>query len=420
MRRPHRSCNTPPMDITLRPVTQAELDDFRRATGIAFGNIGGGDDDFAWGPGLDVERSLAGFDGDQIVATAAALSFELTVPGHALVPTAGVTMVGVRPTHRRQGLLVRMMEEQLADVAARSEPLAVLTASETAIYGRFGYGLATFSSFWSLRTEGTTFARPSTAGGQFRLLDPATGPHGRSSDLRRGAQAARRRGDPQRPVVRAHVRQPARRQAPALVHRGARIRRRARRRLRPLPRQGRLAGRDRRQHGRGRRPVRARSRGRDRALAVPRRHRPRRDRAGHQSADGRIGAVAPRRSPPSPGRPGRPTTSGYASSIPRSRSAARTYSSDDHLVVELTDPFLPANEGRWSIAGSGDGAEVRRTDADADLALSAPELGALYLGGVSATTLQRADRITELVPGAIERADRFFASTPAPWCGTDF
>ena len=83
-------------------------------------------------------------------------------------------MVGVRPTHRRQGLLVRMMEEQLADVAARSEPLAVLTASETAIYGRFGYGLATFSSFWSLRTEGTTFVRPSTAGGQFRLLDPAT------------------------------------------------------------------------------------------------------------------------------------------------------------------------------------------------------------------------------------------------------
>jgi predicted acetyltransferase len=105
---------------------------------------------------------------------------------------------------------------------------------------------------------------------------------------------------------------------------------------------------------------------------------------------------------------------------PAAALAARTYSSDDHLVVELTDPFLPANEGRWSIAGAGDGAEVRRTDADADLALSAPELGALYLGGVSATTLQRAGRISELVPGAIERADRFFASTPAPWCGTDF
>ena len=161
------------MDITLRPVTEAELDDFRRATGVAFGSIGG-DDDFAVGPGLDVDRSLAGFDGTEIVATAAALSFELTVPGHALVPTAGVTMVGVHPTHRRRGLLVRMMEEQLADVAARSEPLAVLTASESAIYGRFGYGLATFSTFWSLRTEGTTFARPSTAGGQFRLLDPAT------------------------------------------------------------------------------------------------------------------------------------------------------------------------------------------------------------------------------------------------------
>ncbi len=87
--------------------------------------------------------------------------------------------------------------------------------------------------------------------------------------------------------------------------------------------------------------------------------------------------------------------------------AARTYSSDDHLVIELTDRFLPANEGRWSIAGSGDGAEVRRTDAEPDLALSASELGALYLGGVSATTLARADRIVEIVPGR-DRASRSF------------
>ena len=75
--------------------------DFRRAVGVAFGNTG--DDDFAWNSALDVDRTIAAFDGGAIVGTAAALSFELTVPGHALVPTAGVTMVGVHPTHRRAG-----------------------------------------------------------------------------------------------------------------------------------------------------------------------------------------------------------------------------------------------------------------------------------------------------------------------------
>jgi len=154
----------------MRPVTEAELPDFGAATGIAFGNTS--DEDFAWFSSLEVDRTLGVFDDDAIVATAAAFSFELTVPGHALVPTAGVTMVGVHPTHRRRGLLVRMMEEQLADVVERSEPLAVLTASESAIYGRFGYGLATFSTFWSLRTEGTTFARPSRATGRFRDREP--------------------------------------------------------------------------------------------------------------------------------------------------------------------------------------------------------------------------------------------------------
>jgi hypothetical protein len=61
-----------------------------------------------------------------------------------------------------------------------------------------------------------------------------------------------------------------------------------------------------------------------------------------------------------------------------------------------------------------------RTDAPADLAMSAPDLGSLYLGGVSATTLGRAGRVTERVPGALARADRLFTVAPAPWCRTDF
>src|SRR5262249_39124005 len=83
-------CNTPAMDITLRPITSDEWPAFKRATGIAFGGIGDDDEegDF-WAAGVQAERTIAAFDGDAIVGTAAAFSFELTVPGGALVPWAG-------------------------------------------------------------------------------------------------------------------------------------------------------------------------------------------------------------------------------------------------------------------------------------------------------------------------------------------
>jgi predicted acetyltransferase len=406
------------MDLLLRPVAEGELADFGRATGVAFGNTD--DDEFAWITSLEADRTIAVFDDTAIVATAAAFTFELTVPGHALVPTAGVTMVGVHPTHRRRGLLVRMMEEQLADVAARSEPLAVLTASESAIYGRFGYGLATFSTFWTLPTEGTTFDRPSSAGGQFRLLDPSTArtvvpPLYDAARKRQVGEVTRSArwfdftlGD--RPKGKGP------RPAFTLVHEAAdgRVDGFARYRitgnwpggiaantLEVLDLYGLddeveaalwqfLVEIDLVAHVKGlRRPVDDPLRWR---LSDPRRLQI------TQVTDHLWVRVVD----------------------PAVALAARAYSSDDRLVVELTDPFLPANEGRWSIDGARDGAAVRRTDDDPDLALSASELGGLYLGGVSATTLARAGRLSELVDGAIERADAFFPTAPAPWCRTEF
>ena len=88
-----------------------------------------------------------------VVATAGAFPFRLTVPGGAQVGVAAVTVVTVQPTHRRQGLLRQMMDEQLDDVARRGEPLAALTASEASIYERFGYGIATFTTRWELASE---------------------------------------------------------------------------------------------------------------------------------------------------------------------------------------------------------------------------------------------------------------------------
>ena len=98
-----------------------------------------------WEAALDFDRAIAAYDGDRIVGNAAALSFELTVPGGVL-PAAGVTAVGVHPTHRRRGVLRQMMRLQLDDVHRRGEPLAILWASEASIYQRFGYGLATLKA----------------------------------------------------------------------------------------------------------------------------------------------------------------------------------------------------------------------------------------------------------------------------------
>lgn len=79
----------------------------------------------------------------RLVGVSGSWEMEITLPGGALVPMGGVTWVAVAPTHRRQGILTRMMDALHDDIAARGEPLAGLGASEAPIYGRFGYAVAT-------------------------------------------------------------------------------------------------------------------------------------------------------------------------------------------------------------------------------------------------------------------------------------
>jgi predicted acetyltransferase len=100
------------------------------------------------------ERSHVVTDG-RIVGTGAVLTRSLTVPG-AVIPAAHVTAVAVAATHRRRGLLTRIMTAQLESVRERGdEPIAVLWASEGAIYGRFGYGLACWQVQYEIPTRET-------------------------------------------------------------------------------------------------------------------------------------------------------------------------------------------------------------------------------------------------------------------------
>lgn len=87
-------------------------------------------------------RAWAAFDRGDIVATAGAFPLAMVMPGGGVLQTAGLTMVTVRPTHRRRGLLRELIRVHLDDMRARGEAASALWASEATIYGRFGYGIA--------------------------------------------------------------------------------------------------------------------------------------------------------------------------------------------------------------------------------------------------------------------------------------
>src|SRR6185503_8066766 len=132
------------MDIEVRPIVDAEFEECLRSLELSFSGSVTQEDMTRERLVLEVDRWHAAFDAGRIVGGAAAASYRFAVPGGAQVSGAGVTAVGVQPTHRRRGINAALMRAQLDDVHERGEPIAVLYASEGGIYGRFGYGLSAF------------------------------------------------------------------------------------------------------------------------------------------------------------------------------------------------------------------------------------------------------------------------------------
>jgi len=157
--------------IDIRAPAEDELRAAMTAAEIAFGTGAVEDEDWERErQALPASRALAAFDGGKPVALAGAYKFDLTIPGGQL-PCAGVTWVGVVPTHRRRGILRDLMRRQLEDVHAWQEPIAALWASEAGIYGRFGYGQAAQSLV--ARSDKARFALRGRATGSVRLVDEA-------------------------------------------------------------------------------------------------------------------------------------------------------------------------------------------------------------------------------------------------------
>jgi len=127
---------------------------------------------------VDLERTRGGFDGDRVVGTLRSFATEFTVPGPTTIAASALTNVTVAPTHRRRGLLTEMIVPDLRDSAERGEAVSILIAAEFPIYGRFGYGPAVESAKYTISSAGLRFNRPSVgrvelvSDREFRALAP--------------------------------------------------------------------------------------------------------------------------------------------------------------------------------------------------------------------------------------------------------
>ena len=158
------------MSLPVRAIREPEVSEFERALGLGFGGDPSQENTPHFEAILERDRTRCAFDGEAIVGTSGAFSFDLTVPGGAL-PTAGTTMVSVRATHRRRGILRAMMRAHLEDVREHEEPLAVLWASESSIYSRFGYGPAAYLCGIEIERTHGAFRQPLESAGRLQLVD---------------------------------------------------------------------------------------------------------------------------------------------------------------------------------------------------------------------------------------------------------
>ena len=360
---------------------------------------------------LPAQRVYAAWEGGRAVGGLGAFQFQLTVPG-GRVPAAGVTIAGVLPTHRRRGLLREMMRLQLDASHARDEPVACLWATEGTIYGRFGFGLASFTAEIDLARERSAFHAPFPSFGHVRLVSlgiaeellapiyeraavETPGMFARSSAWWQARILAdpewRRRGNGDlQCAVLEHEGRPA---AYAFY------------RINPAFQRGIQTG----------------------SVAVV--------EAVADSPEATCGIwrylldidwmarvkadLLPVDHPllllmAEPRRLDFSLRDGLWVRLIDVETAmsARSYQVRGSFVIDVIDEFCPGNAGCWRVGSDG----VERTDEAAGLRCDISALGSVYLGGFSWSQLARALRVQELLPGAIAHADTIFQTGKAPWC----
>ncbi|MFD0315862.1 GNAT family N-acetyltransferase [Streptomyces flavalbus] len=162
--------------IDVRPITRDEIPAWLHAVKVGFlKSPVVTDEDIADRTAqIDPSRALGAFDGGRCVATFRSFPQELTAVGGTVVPADAITAVTVTATHRRRGLLTRMMRQDLTAAKERGDVVATLIAAEYPIYGRYGFGPATSAVEWTVDTLRTGFdrSRPGPeCGGRIEMVD---------------------------------------------------------------------------------------------------------------------------------------------------------------------------------------------------------------------------------------------------------
>ncbi|MGW6864038.1 GNAT family N-acetyltransferase [Streptomyces sp. NPDC054901] len=410
------------MSADVRPITASEIPDWMQAlnTGFLTATRVTESDVAQRAEHSDLARLQGGFDRGtgRCVASFRSFAQELTVPGGAVVPCSAISSVAVLPTHRRQGLLTRMMAAELAAAGERGDVLATLIAAEYPIYGRYGFGPATSLAEWEIDVPRTGLDRRLSVpadGGRIDLVDAAevrrVGPalherlrataHGvvdrdaRWWDVATGVQAMSH--SPYKDKFHA-VYRTAGGEVAGLVTYGAD------------------------EHWTAAKTPQNTLRVRDLIALTPNAERAlwhflcsvdwvTRVRTGYRAPDDLLPQLLP-----DPRAAALVTAADFlwvrVLDVVRAL-AARTYEVPGALVLEVADPGGPA-EGRYRLdAGAG---TCSRTEEPADLRLDAAALGALYLGDASAVRLAALGEVTEARPGALALADAVFRTARRPWC----
>lgn len=365
------------------------------------------DDQWEWsGRSFEPGRTHGAFDGDRMVGTALAWSSDVVVPGGRVLPMAAVTRVGVRADFRRRGVLRELMRAQLADFVRRGEVFAGLHASEPVIYGRFGYGVATRSL--RVAAKGARLRPEVPRGGTVRIIDPGDKV---IFDVYAKAGRARTGSIARPPELWLNYERAwgVKENIVTAVRTG------------PDGDDGFVTWRPSETEG----PDLTTLTVEDFVAATP--------EAGYALLEFLFGLDLVERVRFWQ----RPMDDGLIAAVvdPRTVSveaedddlwvrvvdvpaalAARAYRPGGPVVVEVVDPVLEANSGRYRI--SGDGA-ARCADEPA-VSVDIDVLAMAYLGAWSWTTLAEAGRVRVADPAAVAALDRLFAVDRAPYTGTFF